>query len=174
MADQPNFAECVAQHVPYLNRMVRGIMRGDPTSEDIVQQTIFKALVHANQFRFDSSLKTWLVSIAINEVNQLYRSKWRTRAVPLTTEIPEVHRWGHVADLQNDCYEAKQRDILVRRAVSYLPGQYRSVVELCDLQSLPMKEAAHKLGLTLPAVKSRRQRARKILRLRLQCRSAAL
>ena len=30
-------------------------------AEDIIQQTVLKALVHADQFRFESSLKTWLV-----------------------------------------------------------------------------------------------------------------
>jgi DNA-directed RNA polymerase specialized sigma24 family protein len=59
MPGQAKFAECVAEHLSYLNRVVRGVMRSDPMTEDIVQQTMLKALVHADQFRFDSTLKTW-------------------------------------------------------------------------------------------------------------------
>lgn len=160
-AEQENFAECVAQYLPFLNRVVRKFTRCDQVADDMVQQTVLKAITNAHQFRFESALKTWLASIAVNEVRQVYRSN--RRAVPLITEDLGVHRcslFGH----QKDPYEAKERDILVRHAVSRLPQSYRSVVELCDLQCLPLKQAARELGLTLSAVKSRRYRALKKLR----------
>src|SRR5438105_15656258 len=92
MTRQQRFADCVAQHLPFLNRMVRRLTRNDPMTDDIVQQTMLEALVHADQFRFESTLKTWLTSIAMNEVRQLYRCKWRTRSVPLKAEISEGDR----------------------------------------------------------------------------------
>jgi RNA polymerase sigma-70 factor, ECF subfamily len=162
MAEQQSFAERVAQHVPVLTRMVRTLVRGDQMAEDIVQQTVLKALLNAGQFRFESTLKTWLTSIAINEVNQAYRCCWRRRALPLVPETLDLDRCQR-ADLPQHAYEAAERDLLVRHAVSRLPHRYRSVVELCEFQCLPMKEAARKLGLTLPAIKSRRHRARRQL-----------
>ena len=163
MAEQQNFSETVSQHLPFLNRLVFRATRGDQSCEDIVQATILKALIHADQFRFESTLKTWLGSIAMNEVYQAYRCSWRTRTVPLVTENLDVHR-SHPLDPPNTTYEARERDILVRQAVSRLPKSYRSVVELCDLEHLSLKEAALKLGLTVPAAKSRLHRARKKLR----------
>jgi RNA polymerase sigma-70 factor (ECF subfamily) len=163
MAEQQNFADSVAQHLPYLNRMVSGMTRGDQMTEDIVQQTILKALIHADQFRFESALKTWLGSIAINEVHQLYRSKSRTHVVQLITETLDVNGF-HPVELPKDTYEGKERDVLVRHAVSRLPESYRSVVELCDFQHVPLNEVARKLGLTVSAVKTRRRRARLKLR----------
>jgi RNA polymerase sigma-70 factor (ECF subfamily) len=164
MAAQQNVAECVAQHLPYLNRIVCGLTRFDQNADDVVQQTALKALIHAGQFRFESSSRTWLSSIAINEVRQLYRSRSRTRAVPLVTEILEADP-RHSIELPDDTYEAKERDLLVRHAVSRLPQLYRSVIELCEFEQLPLKEVASKLGLSLAAVKSRRFRARQKLRL---------
>ena len=73
MPKQLNFADRVAQHLPFLSRFVGSVMRGDQRAEDIVQQTVLKALTNADQFRFESSLKTWLVSIALNEARQAYR-----------------------------------------------------------------------------------------------------
>jgi RNA polymerase sigma-70 factor (ECF subfamily) len=163
MANQQNFGDCVAQHLPYLNRIVFGMMRGNEMAEDIVQQTVLKALTHAHQFRFESTLKTWLGSIAINEVYQVFRSKWRTSAVPLIPEAVDAGRFDPF-EFPNNIYEARERDLLVRRAVSCLPPPYRSVLELCDLQCLPLDQAARKLGLTLAAAKARRHRARKKLR----------
>jgi RNA polymerase sigma-70 factor (ECF subfamily) len=162
MAEQQNFSECVAQHLPFLNRVVWGLTRGDEMADDIVQQTILKALLHADQFRFQSTVKTWLSSIAINEVYQVYRSKWRRCAVSLRTEDGNADRY--VAELPKNTYEVKEQAALVRDAVSRLPPPYRSVVELCDFEHLPLKEAARKLGLTVHAVKSRRHRALQKLR----------
>lgn len=163
MTKQQNFADCVAQHLPFLNRVVRSLVRGDQMAEDIVQQTVLKALTNAQQFRFQSALRTWLASIAVNEVRQAYRCLWRSRAVPLITEDGELDRCQRL-EFPNDRYEAEQRDLLVREAVSRLPQKYRSVVELCDFQRVPMNEAARTLGLTLPALKTRRHRARQKLR----------
>ena len=133
--------------------------------EVIVQQTVIKTLTNADQFRFHSTLKTWLISIAINEVRQTYRSGWHRRAVPLIAETIDVLRVQDVG-LPDNAYEANERSLLLRDAVSRLPWIYRSVVELCDLECLPMKEAARRLRLTLPALKTRRHRARhKLLRL---------
>ena len=161
MAEQLNFADSVAQHLPSLTRMVLRLMRGHEMADDVVQNTVLKALIHADQFRSDSSLKTWLGSIAINEVYQLYRSKWQKRTVSLATEALRV--LGYQAVVLPSDYETKERGLLVRRAVSFLPQSYRSVVELCDFQQLSMNEAGAKLGLTSSAVKSRLYRARKKL-----------
>ena len=83
MPGTENFADSVSRHLPYLNRIIRRMTRSDPMAEDIVQQTMVKALVHADTFLFKSSVKTWLTSIAMNEVRQAYRCKSRTRSVPL-------------------------------------------------------------------------------------------
>jgi RNA polymerase sigma-70 factor, ECF subfamily len=163
MTEQQDFADCVAQHIPFLHRVVRSLIRGDQMAEDIVQQTVLKALINADRFRFESSIRTWLASIAINEIRQAHRSRWYRRAVPLIIEAPDVDGTEKLQS-PHENYETDERDLLVRKAVSRLPDTYRCVVELCDLQCLPMKEAADKLGLTLPAVKSRRHRARGKLR----------
>jgi RNA polymerase sigma-70 factor (ECF subfamily) len=162
-AEQRNFADYVALHLPFLNRVVRRLMRGDEMAEDVVQQTDLKALKHANQFRFESTLKTWLTSIAVNEVYQTYRRVSRSRAVPLAMETFDVDLCQGL-EFPKNTYEARERELLVRNAVSRLPEMYRSVVELCDLKCVPMKKAALELGLTLPAIKTRRRRARQKLR----------
>jgi RNA polymerase sigma-70 factor, ECF subfamily len=163
MPEQANFANSVAQHLPYLKRIVGGLTRNDTMTDDIVQQTILKALVHAEQFRFESTLKTWLTSIAKNELRQVYRSKWLLRSVPLITDNFESQRSFQIESASSG-YQASEMEALIQQAVSRLPPSYRSVVELCDLQGLHLEEAADRLQLTLPAVKSRRQRARKKLR----------
>lgn len=162
-AEEQQFADSVAQYLPYLNRFVGKLTGYDQMVEDVVQQTVLKALTHADQLRSESTLKAWLTSIAVNEVYQAYRRAWRSRVVPLMREPVDADR-SQRPGFSNNAHEEQERDSFVRNAVSQLPEMYRSVVELCDLQCIPMNEVAGKLGLTLSAVKTRRHRARKKLR----------
>ena len=97
------------------------------------------------------------------KLGQVYRCKWRARFVPLMTENLEGDR-SPIVESPNAGYQARELEVLLRQAVSRLPEPYRRVVELCDLQCLPLKEAASRLRLTIPAIKSRRHRARRKLR----------
>lgn len=163
MPEQATFVNCIAQHLPYLTRMVSSLTRNDTATDDIVQQTMLKALLHADQFRFESTLRTWLTSIAKNELRQIYRCKWQTSSVPLITENLESNPSFQVESASVKC-EVSEREALLRQAVSRLPKSYRSVVELCDLQGLRLRDAATRLHLTLSTVKTRRRRARIKLR----------
>jgi RNA polymerase sigma-70 factor (ECF subfamily) len=58
-------------------------------------------------------------------------------------------------------HELKQ---LIDRAVESLPAAYHSVFVLADVEGLPNAEVAERLGMSLPAVKSRLHRARAMLR----------
>ena len=78
------------------------------------------------------------------EVRQTYRSGWHKRAVQLMAEPVDVLRVQDVG-LPDNAHEANERNLLVRDAVSRLALMYRSVVELCDLECVPMKEAARRL-----------------------------
>ena len=75
MTNQKSTADCTAQHLPFLRGIVGVAMRGNELAEDIVQQTMLKAIANAGQFRFESALKTWLASIAMNEIRQAYRCR---------------------------------------------------------------------------------------------------
>jgi RNA polymerase sigma factor (sigma-70 family) len=109
-----------------------------------VQQTMLKALAHADQFRFQLTMKTWLTSIAMNEVRQVYRSKWQTCAVPSITEKVKSDRLPWV-ECPSASYQARERNAFIRRPVWRLPELYRFVVELRDLQLLPQQEVAARL-----------------------------
>lgn len=162
MHNQTNITESLGQHIAFLRRVVCRVMHGHEMTDDIVQQTMLRAAMNLHKFRFESSLKTWLASIAINEARQAYRCPWRNRNIPLSAEDINLTSF-QASGSSNDTYQTKERDTLVRAAVSRLPQLYRCVVELCDLQQLSMREAAQQLGLTIPALKSRRHRARQKL-----------
>ena len=170
MRTKEEVANSLGQYLPFLNRLVRRLTGGDPISEDIVQQTMLKALIHSDQFRFQSTLKTWLVSIARNETFQVFKRSHPSRLVPLISE----NLYSELPALQYSDFgaETREREEAVRRAVARLPQTYRCVVEMHDLEEVPLKEVAVRLRLTLAAVKSRHHRGKEQLRPLLQKRPA--
>jgi RNA polymerase sigma-70 factor (ECF subfamily) len=66
-----------------------------------------------------------------------------------------------------DTIGAEQVDNLLRRELSRIPPLMRTVLQLRDVEGLPMPEVAARLGLSVPAAKSRLMRARREMRVRL-------
>src|SRR5690349_17431658 len=62
------FTVLIEPHRAQLFRLIRAKIGNDSESDDVIQQTIFKAFMRLGQFRFEASFRTWLIRIALNEV----------------------------------------------------------------------------------------------------------
>lgn len=153
------FMSLLAPHLAAVRGLVHSMTRNDFDAEDILQQTLLKAFAHLDQFRFEASFKTWLFRIAINEIKQNYRKS----AAAQTSNVGEnVFDKLQVADgesPQNLC-QRKELYERLRWALSRLPGIYRTVVELRDMNELSVVETALRLNLAISTVKTRHRRAR--------------
>ena len=154
------FGDLIAPHLTTLLRMVRATMGRDPEVEDIVQQAAFKAFTKLAQFRFEAGFGTWLIAIGLNEARQWRRKCASSRMVgvpPLPlSELP-------IADKNHSPlseYQRSETDAQLRAALVRLPEKYRNVILLRDIEDLSISEVAGRLGLTIPAVKTRHRRAR--------------
>src|SRR3954463_1642697 len=65
--DEQAFRLIMQRNNRRLYRIARGILRNDSEAEDVVQETYYRAFVHLDEFRGESSLATWLGRIACNE-----------------------------------------------------------------------------------------------------------
>jgi RNA polymerase sigma-70 factor (ECF subfamily) len=154
------FGDLIAPHLSPLSCIVRATIGGHSEVEDIVQQTALKALIHLAQFRFEAGFSTWLIQIAINEARQWRRKPDSSRllefAAPTLSELP-------IADQRHSPlieYQRSETGVQVRAALANLSEKYRTVIFLRELEELSISEVATRLGLTIPAVKTRYRRAR--------------
>ena len=154
------FGELIAPHLTTLLRIVGATIGGHLEVEDIVQQTALKAFTHLRQFRFEARFSTWLIRIGLNEVRTWRRKCASSRLLaldlPTLTQLP-------VADQRHSPLIECQRNeasLRLRAALAWLPEKYRIVILLRDLEDLSIGEVAQRLGLTIPAVKTRHMRAR--------------
>jgi RNA polymerase sigma-70 factor (ECF subfamily) len=154
------FGDLIAPHLTPLSRMVRATIGGHPEVEDIVQQTALKAFTHLAKFRFEAGFKTWLIRIGVNEARQWRRKYASSRVLEFT---PSAFSELPIADQSRSPlmeYQRSETSVQLRAALARLPEKYRIVMLLRDLEDLSISEVAGRLGLTIPAVKTRHRRAR--------------
>jgi RNA polymerase sigma factor (sigma-70 family) len=151
MADMAHLIEPV---IPSLRRYARTFVRDAGAADDLVQDTLERAVSRWHQRRSDGDTRTWLFTILHNlAVNHLNRAARRGRELPLDdVGEPDVA----VPSTQEDAL--RHDDILA--AVGQLPDDQRGVLLLVSLEDVSYAEAARILGIPIGTVMSRLARAR--------------
>lgn len=146
-------------------RAIRSVLRGDPESEDAMQQAWLSAYSHLGQYRGTSSFSTWLTRIALNEA--LGRAGRRPRLTPID-EVPEEDE-GMRSKTQDPEGRAAEQELgrMMEKALDGIPDLYRGVFVLREIEGMSTADAALALGVSEEAVKVRLHRARLALRDRL-------
>ncbi|MEM7153482.1 MAG: sigma-70 family RNA polymerase sigma factor [Myxococcota bacterium] len=150
-------------------RFVGGVRRyvqsrvDDPAArDDLVQEVFLRVHDRRDQVQDDERLAGWIRRIAANVVHDHYRRARNTEELPA-----ELHAPTDPADEP----EALDRALIaswLAATVGQLEPQHREVLTLTELQGLTQREAAARLGLSLPAVKARVRRGRAALLQRLE------
>jgi RNA polymerase sigma-70 factor, ECF subfamily len=147
----------------------RRMTRSVADAEDIAQQTFIKAFVGLSRFEKRSSFSTWLTTIAVNEARMWRRKQSRLREVSHAGDGAEecATQPLEIADFRpnpESAYSEKERRIVLFNRITRLSPSVRRALEVCDLQEESTRAAAMQLGITVPAIKSRRSRGRAALR----------
>lgn len=126
------------------------------TAEDIVQETFVEAMRSAHTFRGDSSVRTWLCTIARRRLARFYEAERRSEVARSGLRLVED-------DTADEEVEVDQRDEVVR-ALGALSPLHRQVLVLKYLDDRSVEDIAEELGRTRVQVQSMLQRARVGLR----------
>lgn len=158
-ADREAFATLVERHQASVFRFARTVVTRPADAEDVLQQTFLAAWRGASRFRGESSVRTWLFTIARNAALGLRarEARWPAAEVPLD-ELGVAAGWGS-ADPESVAVAAERRAAF-EAALRALEPADREILTLRDLEGLSGDETAGLLGLSLPAMKSRLHRAR--------------
>lgn len=134
---------------------------------DVLQETLLTMARTLKDFRGESSLSTWLYTIARSYCG---RKRRRSKFAPeredsLESEArPEVLGLADPANGPEEEASGREVRIALDRAIGSLEPMYREVLMLRDVEGLSAKEVGEVLALTVPAVKSRLHRARSVVR----------
>jgi RNA polymerase sigma-70 factor (ECF subfamily) len=163
--DAADFDAVVREYWPRVFRFIMVSLRDRSDAESLTQDCFLKAFQAWRNFRGDSSVGTWLMRIAVNQVRDHARNR-RLQFWKRTTTSASGDAWP-VADLrsspENDVVK-KQQVEAVWRAAAALPQQQRTVFLLRFVEDMDLLEIAAATGLKEGTVKTHLFRALQAVR----------
>ena len=154
--------------------LVWHILENQAEAADVLQDVFIKVFKGIRQFHGDSSLKTWIYTIAVHEASN-HRRGWMRRHwhEPLSIDDTGAEVASSAAEARANSespyrlLEQAERQELLRRALASLAQPYRTVVVLREIEGLAYEEIAQVTGMAEGTVKSRLRRGRQLLRRKL-------
>ena len=143
----------------------------DPSEAcDVVQEVFLKVFRNVGSFRGQSTLKTWIYRITVNEAHNARRWFFRHRRaeVELDKNPDESRSWKEIIPDRSrspfdEAFDSEQH-IMIEAALKRINPIFREAVALRDISDLAYEEIAEILGVSLGTVKSRILRGREALR----------
>lgn len=158
--DREAFSELVARHGADVFRFARALASSEAAAEDALQEAFLSAWRGAASFRGDTSVRSWLLTIARNAV---YRQHRRRIGEPETheplSELGLAAGWGAVEDPEAALLRKESHEQFAR-GLEALDESDREVLLLRDVEGLSGSEVAAILGVSIAAMKTRLHRAR--------------
>lgn len=145
----------LAEQIAGLRRYAYALTGGQQEAEDLVQDTLVRALAAASSFRAGGNLRAWLFSIMHNA----FVSGVRQRRAPMVELNDEATA---VAQPPAQLVRLEVRDVLA--ALARLPEAQRAALSLIALQDFSYEEAARIQGIPIGTLMSRLARGREALR----------
>lgn len=145
-------------------RMAYSYVKDYDTAEDIFQEVFIKVNANLQEFRGESSVKTWLLRITVNACKDYLKSAYVRRVSAISEEEEATLS---VADT-TEAVEKEQDGEQIRKALLLLPEKYREVLVCLYFEERSVAECAKVLGISEGTVKSRLSRAREKFRVILE------
>jgi RNA polymerase sigma factor (sigma-70 family) len=142
--------------IPALRRYAYALRRDHAAADDLVQDTLERALLHWSSRRSDGNLRAWLFTILRN---LHIGSRRQAQRRGTTVEIEEADLPDTAAGPDS---MLETRDVLA--ALDQLPEEQKSLLLLVGVEDFSYEEAARILDVPIGTVMSRLSRARKRLR----------
>jgi RNA polymerase sigma-70 factor (ECF subfamily) len=144
----------IVAYIPRLRRYARALVGDRGAADDLVQDTLERALTKFHLWRPGTDLRAWLFTIMHNvHVNQV---RGRREYATLDDEIAELP----VAAAQESALQGRD----LERAIAQLSIEQRQVLLLVALEDMSYDEVARTIGIPIGTVMSRLSRAREKLR----------
>ena len=166
--DEDACAELVAEHQRMVYQLSLNLLSDHNEALDLSQEVFLRVFRTIHRFRGQSSLRTWIYRIAVNQArnrHRFWRRRHRADQVSLDQHLASHGDFLSGGESTPDRVLA-QKELAERlqRALDQLPFDQRTAIILREIDGLSYEEIAFSLGVAVGTVKSRLTRARQALR----------
>lgn len=150
--------------------LVRGFVHQTEDAEDVTQETFMQAFVSLGSFNGRSEFSTWLYRIGINSAYDFIRKRKRKSIVEFYTEkISALTDFISTTKTENPqtIMSCRETEEIIYKEIDNLPANQKTALILSRLDGLSQKEIAEIMSLSVQAVDSLVQRAKRQLKIKL-------
>jgi RNA polymerase sigma-70 factor (ECF subfamily) len=170
--DEMAFAELVAEHQRMVVQLAVNLLGDRDEALDLSQEVFLRVFRTIARFRGQSTLRTWIYRIAVNQArnrHRFWRRRHRADQVSLDQHVATHGEFRSAIEAGPDRVLA-QKELAARlqSALDGLPFDQRTAIVLREVDGLSYDEIAYSLGVAVGTVKSRLTRARQTLRVELR------
>lgn len=165
--NREHFQRLVAPYLRSMQFLAYSILKNQHDVEEVVQESILKALIHVGQLREGESFRAWLLQIAGNEARMRVRKERKHLYDSVEEDFTEgfyPRQFVNWRNIPSEELERKEMRSVLAAALACLDDVYREIFILRDVQHLSALETGRVLGLSEGAVNTRLHRARLQLR----------
>ena len=161
-------AELVAEHQRMVVQLAVNLLGDRDEALDLSQEVFLRVFRTIHSFRGQSSLRTWIYRIAVNQArnrHRFWRRRHRADQVSLDQHVAAHGELVSAGEVRPDRMLArKELAAKLQSALDHLPFDQRTAIVLREIDGLSYDEIAYSLGVAVGTVKSRLTRARQALR----------
>ncbi|MCF2876526.1 MULTISPECIES: sigma-70 family RNA polymerase sigma factor [unclassified Tenacibaculum] len=156
-----NLNEVIQEFYNFLKAYVLGKVKNKQVAEDIVQEVMIKLVEAHHKSPQVDNIKAWLFQVSRNTIFDYFKKH--------NIEANFDNDWKIESDDSNENSKVIVADYIIPM-IEMLPSTYAVALKMSDIDNIPQKNIATKLGLGLSATKMRIQRARiKLKELFIEC-----
>jgi len=157
--DEKALFDVYKKYQPSIFKYVRSQINNYQTSEEITQDIFLDFIEALRDFRFQSSLKTFIFSIARHKVIDQIRKK-KIKSV-LFSHLPSFIVEGLKVVFIDEEIDKKELQEKITKIINSLPNDYQLILRLKYIEGVKIKEISEKLKMNFKATESLLFRARK-------------
>src|SRR5271169_2828171 len=152
----PEFHRLIEQEIPRLRRYARALTRKADRADDLVQDTLTRAIAKAHLWQPGTDIRAWLFTIMHNQNVNKVRRAIRDHA---NVDVDECAKLVATTDPT-----ASRQLRELERALAQMLEEQRQVVLLVGLEGMSYEDAAAILNVPIGTIRSRLSRGRDVLR----------
>lgn len=144
----------------HLLNFIKGKVSSAADAEDIYQDVVYKIITKSGQLSKAASMKSWLFTIAKNQIIDYYRVRKNKTQLELVSDM------AFAEEAPTNSYGGLEG--CLSGFIEVLPEDYRQVIQLSEIEGKSQKEVAESLGLNYVTLRSKVQRGRERIKKMIQ------
>lgn len=162
------FDNQIVNNIPFLKQIASKYVKNIEDKEDLIQETIYKALKNRRKFKTDSNIKGWLTTVLKNTfINQYHKKK----SCKIIVDIELLNLTNE--DIIETTYERKQDSLyslkttsvqdIYWEALNQLSLEYKLLIQMSDVEGFSYNQISEFLNCSVGTIRSRLYRCRKMM-----------